>query len=367
MAFKGVTPNDPLTTYLVKHLLCREAEIQYAAGNIAREFLDPSIKTLRKISERYTEHTVGKLLTQPINTEQEAVAYALYYLPVNFAKISRLLSYCSLPKDYSVLDYGSGPGTGSLAALFHSIRPSRIVCIDHSSQMRKVAQRLVSPQESVHPVLTTEYYSKLPEIPHKESFDLIIAANVLAELSVEEGTGLIESLLKKIPPKGYLLLIEPGQCAHTRRLMTIRDTICSERSGIVPIFPCCRKDICPMLRKSDSDWCHGTIQWERPRLIQQFDDVLEFNKHRLSYSAFIFQREGSLPTGYRVIERGRRDRKGIQATLCGENFYGPVLLKPKTRSKENRALERSEVFDRLELSVPAKTDLPEDTKVKSLD
>lgn len=122
-----------------------------------------------------------------------------------------------------------------------------------------------------------------------------------------------------------------------------------------------------MLRESETDWCHGTLEWSRPRLIQQFDDALEFNKHRLKYSAFIFQKEGELRTGYRVIEAGKRDRKGIQATLCGEKFYGPVLLRPKTRSSENRALERSAVFDRLTLSSPAKTNLPEDTQVKCLD
>ena len=367
MAYKGATPNDPLTTYLVKHLLSREAETQYAAGNIGKEFLEPSIKALRKISERYTQHSVGTPLAHPVNTEQEALAYSLYYLPVNFAKISRLLSYCSLPKNYSVLDYGSGPGTGALATLFHTTKPSRIVCVDHSSQMRQIATRLVSPQKLSHPQLTTEYHSQLEEVPQAENFNLIIAANVLAELSVEEGNNIIATILQRLSPKGYLLLIEPGQFAHTRRLMTIRDSVCGTHGDMTPIFPCCRKDVCPMIRTSETDWCHGTLQWDRPRLIQQFDEALEFNKHRLKYSAFIFQKEGDLPSGYRVIEAGRRDRKGIQATLCGKNFFGPVLLKPKTRSSENRALERSAVFDRLELSSPAKSNLPEDTQVKYLD
>lgn len=367
MAFKGASPNDPLTTYLVKHLLRGEAGTQYAAGNIGKEFLDPSVKALRKISERYTQHSVGTLLSQGVTSEQEAIAYALYYLPINFAKIAKLLSYCSLPENYSVLDYGCGPGTGALATLFHTSKPARIVCVDHSIQMKQVAERLISPQKLGHPLLTVEYQCHLEKVTQPESFDLIIAANVLAELSVEESNNFISSVLQKVSSGGYLLLVEPGQLAHTRRLMSIRDTLCNNHREMIPIFPCCRKDSCPMLRESETDWCHGTLEWSRPRLIQQFDDALEFNKHRLKYSAFIFQKEGELRTGYRVIEAGKRDRKGIQATLCGEKFYGPVLLRPKTRSSENRALERSAVFDRLTLSSPAKTNLPEDTQVKCLD
>jgi hypothetical protein len=122
-----------------------------------------------------------------------------------------------------------------------------------------------------------------------------------------------------------------------------------------------------MLSGSKEDWCHGTISWERPLFIQQLDELLEFNKHRLKYSAFIFK-HATTPSPrknyYRVIAPGIRSKKGIEATLCGPDFFGEVRLKPTERSDFNRPLERSSSFDLLEFDVPVSKELPPSTKVK---
>ena len=188
----------------------------------------------------------------------------------------------------------------------------------------------------------------------------MIAANVLAELDMQEGERTIHHLAQRVAPGGYLLIIEPGQQLHTRRLMHLRDTVLVSDRELAPLFPCLRRDACPMLAASETDWCHGSIEWQQPRLNAHLDDLLSFNKHRIKYSAFVFQREGKVLDGVRVITPPQKTRIGIETLVCGHDTYGIVRIKKGTRSENNRALEKAAVFDRLIPSQPLRGDIAED-------
>ncbi len=105
-----------------------------------------------------------------------------------------------------------------------------------------------------------------------------------------------------------------------------------------------------MLASSETDWCHGTVEWQQPRLNAHLDDLLSFNKHRIKYSAFIFQRGGVTPAGIRVLTPPQKTRAGIDTLVCGEDTYGVVRIRKGARSERNRALEKASVFDRLLVS-----------------
>jgi ribosomal protein RSM22 (predicted rRNA methylase) len=357
-------PDSSIARFLVSQLLSEDASAQYSSGRIAKSTLAPFVESIRSISARYTSHRVGRSLGPSVESDREAVAYALYYVPINFAKISWLLTSLSLPKNCSVLDYGSGPGTGALATLFSPHPPAEIACIDHSVAMRSVAQTLFRPFASSATPPRIVCAAGLNDLPSEKRYHLIIAANVLAEMEDTTSVALLNALQERLHEYGYLMLIEPGQPDHTRRLMSLRDSLCEKYPNLTPTFPCCTQGPCPMLASSTDNWCHGTLSWERPLLTQQFDESLEFNKHRLKYSAFIFQMNGVLKNGYRIIEPGARSKRGIEAVLCGKDFYGPVRLKPANRSEENRPLERGEVFDLIELDCLPRANLPPNTKVK---
>jgi hypothetical protein len=115
-----------------------------------------------------------------------------------------------------------------------------------------------------------------------------------------------------------------------------------------------------MLHSSETDWCHDTLEWRQPRLNRQFDQILSFNKHRIKYSGFVFQRGGHLQEGVRVITPPEKTRAGIEATLCGHDLYGIARIRKGTRSDANRALEKASVFDHLLMSEPCIGDLPPD-------
>jgi hypothetical protein len=77
---------------------------------------------------------------------------------------------------------------------------------------------------------------------------------------------------------------------------------------------------------------------------------LEFNKHRIKFSGFIFKSGGALLEGIRVITPPRKTRAGIEALACSKDLYGIVRISKKDRSKPQdiKAFEKAKVFQRLE-------------------
>ena len=118
-----------------------------------------------------------------------------------------------------------------------------------------------------------------------------------------------------------------------------------------------------MLASSESDWCHGTLNWLRPKLITQLDHLLGFNKHRIKYSSFLFRRESEPLGGFRVITPAEKGPRGREVTLCGEGFFGAARIGKGHRSALNRPLEKAETYDRLLFPEGITTDIRSDTEV----
>jgi len=352
-------PLTKLEDFLASQILPAAAYSQYCTGDVSKDSLKEYAKEIQAISQAYVHHSVGSRLPSPVTSLRGAEAYALYYSAINAAKILHLLPLLNLPRNLSVLDIGCGPGTAGLALLSAVPHPFELTCVESAPAMRTVAEKLLSQWQSPHPLHKLTMCATLPPSTQQE-YDLIIAANVLAEMPESEAAALIKTLVPQLRPNGYLLLLEPGQQAHTRRLMAIRNQIVHDHSELTPLFPCLRSDSCPMLQASETDWCHDTLEWHQPRLNRQFDHLLAFNKHRIKYSGFIFQKGGALLDGVRVITPPEKTRAGIEAILCGKDLYGIARIRKGTRSDGNRPLEKASVFDRLVMSQPCVGNLSPD-------
>ena len=104
-----------LETILAQTFLSEQALIQFQRGAIARKELDPICKELMKLSQSYV---TGR--PEGVDT-RAARAYALYYAPINFYKMLHLLPHTAIEpqgQGLKILDFGCGPATASLAALF---------------------------------------------------------------------------------------------------------------------------------------------------------------------------------------------------------------------------------------------------------
>lgn len=344
--------------HLAEQILSSQGLTQHQAGKVSRQELLPFLSEIKGISDSYVSHAVGRTLASPIRSVQSAQGYALYYTPINAAKVLHLIPKISLPQRHlRVLDLGSGPGTAGLAILASLEQSINLTCVEQSAPMRTVAEKLLSTFRGRGQLRNLSLLPALPS-PTTEPFDLIIAANVLAEFNTAEGEETAVALSRRLADDGHLLIIEPGQQLHTRRLMALRDVLLKSDKDLTPIFPCLRRDGCPMLQSSESDWCHGSIEWAQPRLNAHLDDLLSFNKHRIKYSAMIFQRGGALGDGVRVLTPPTKARLGVEALVCGQDIYGVARIRKGTRSESNRALEKAAVFDRLRMSEPCVGDLP---------
>ena len=110
-----------------------------------------------------------------------------------------------------------------------------------------------------------------------------------------------------------------------------------------------------MSRESPSDWCHGTLEgmgadFESFQLVQQFDALLEFNKHRIKYSALVLAANQALFPGYRVIGKPSQVTRGIEATICGADFFGRVRLPKSCLNDSNRALKKAGIYSLLQIT-----------------
>lgn len=352
-----------IEAHVARLILSEEGWRQYQLGDVGHKELAAYVSALQLLSSSYTGHSVGERLTAAVSRDIEAKAYALYYLPINAAKIELLLPVLeTLPSPLRVLDFGCGPATASLALLFQTDQPTELTCVDSSPHMRAVAKTLLGASPVHEQLINLSILSDIPA----GTYDLIIASNVLAELDEAQQLERIENFLTQLAPQGILLLMEPGQQRHTRRLMSIRDRILRQRQDINPLFPCHRRDDCPMLASSVDDWCHGTIEWQQPPLSRQLDKLLGFNKHRIKYSAFVFQQGGTTRPGTRVLTPPRRGPRGIDTLVCGPDHYGLVTIRKGARSEATRALEKSAVYDRLSFSKPVHGEVPSDVEIKRL-
>ena len=332
---------------IVERLLGEEAYLQFSLGKISKKILSPYAEEIQRVSEMYTiKAKPNKAVINKISAE----AYTLYYAPVNFAKILHLMN--KLPSDIftsetlRILDFGSGPATASFAVDAFTSQSVIADCVDYSKDMLEIINKIssgISPSKSRFNCRVS-FEEGQPDL-----YDMIILPNVLSEISMTSREPLMESLLASLKDKGILLILEPALQRITREAMQERDRLLSKYRSLVPIFPCTRRDACPMLKSSETDWCHGILEWQEPRLVKQFDELTGFNKHRIKYSAFIFQKSGAMKNGYRVVSVPEKAKHGWNAVLCGENVYQKFTLPKRERSEKNRHFEKIRLHDLLNL------------------
>lgn len=322
-----------LEDIIIKRLMPGEAYEQYLKGAIGKSFLRPIADQIQGLSKNFLseEGSVQYL------SEEACIAYALYYLPINFEKIRRLL--LMLPQKFKerelrFLDVGAGPGTALFGGLGAGLRFNKVVLCEKSQFMRGIGERLLS--DHVEGVM---WSGSLAEI--KGPFDLIVASNVISEVK-EKKEDFVLSLCKLLSDSGALLLLEPGTFSASRSLMALRDSLLLRGTSLNPLFPCTHSDPCPMLKTLPNDWCHGTMPAARSRLIRDLDELTGFNKHRIKYSAFLAAKGAKTPKGLRVIGEPKKDRRGVHAMLCGGDFFGAKTF--KTRSDEGKKLQKTKSF-----------------------
>lgn len=322
-----------LEELVVNFILPESARKQYSLGKVGKKELESIVEQLAAMSIEYLDQKCVKL------NRKQLEAYSLYYLPINFAKLAFLFQQeldFRNASSLKILDYGCGPGTAALAAASIFSSQLEISLFDASMECGSLAQKLVQIYRPSIETKTIHSTDKLED----NYFDLVVAANVLTELSGEVRQQTIERLLKLVSKNGYIVLLEPALKDCTQHLMIDRDRILANHQNFRVQFPCFTEDACPLLSLDSEDWCHGQLpnnSWQRPPLLTQLDELLVFNKHRVKYSAFIFQRSQRISSSRSRVVRPLG--KQHAALLCSAK--GLVRISEREAKSQPSALKKA--------------------------
>ena len=341
---------------------------QVAAGSIRLDH-DRIAQAVADLSRLFTTDRAS-LKSDYLDHPVHAAAYLKYFLPVNLSKVQVLLD--EMPQGWPdqasgrsirILDVGSGPGAGALAAFdwFHQywsdrIRELTVVAIDVSAEALNQAKllwdvycresgatggRLIAYEGSLERSLNGPW---LKSIDQQAPYDLIIAANCLNELysrnadPVESRVELVTQLLARLVPTGTLMIVEPALRDTSRALHQVRDRLIEEKRCTI-YSPCLHENSCPAL-VNPFDWCHEERGWEPPLGIQKIDEAVGFIKDALKFSYLLLRKDGRTiaerrPDIYRVVSELRELKGEKRAWLCNELGRSEIGRQDRLRSGSN--------------------------------
>ena len=345
----------------VSPLLLHVIEQSGSPSGVSGPRLAQAITGLSRLFTKEREAISQAYLEDPVHT----AAYLKYFLPVNLSKIQVLLDEMPVPDDtrqFSVLDLGSGPGTGALAVLDwwyrrRSTAELSVVALDTVPAALRQAGLLWNAYchaaESTTARLHTcegdlERRGWLDQIREKAPFDVIIFANCLNEMfsgakdPIGARAGLVAEVLALLAPHGTMMIIEPALRDTSRALQQVRDRLLHEKRCTV-YSPCLHENSCPALINPD-DWCHEERPWETPDSIREIDKEVGFIKDALKFSYLLLRKDGKTivergPDVYRVVSELRELKGEKRAWLCNEQGRQEVGRQDRLVSPQNEAFD----------------------------
>lgn len=322
------------------------------------------VRGIAELSRRFNKER-GSLNQTYLDDRLFSAAYLQYFLPVNLAKIQVLLTELLAPKPvegWSVLDIGSGPGTGALAVLdwwYQRRWPCAVsvTAVDRSTRALRQAQQLWEGYcraagigeinfQTVEGDLERRAWSE--QVKKKAPFDLIILANALNEVHAEASdtiiarTALVEEALSLLATHGTMMIVEPALRETSRALHQVRDRLLQEKRCTI-YSPCLHEHNCPALVKPD-DWCHEERAWAPPASIQEIDGEVGFIKDALKFSYLLLRKDGKTivdrrPDVYRVVSELRHLKGEKRAWLCNELGRSEIGRQDRLVSPQNAAFD----------------------------
>ncbi len=297
--------------------------------------------------------------------------YAFYYLLKNLPKIVYILENTpgDLMRSSEVLDLGTGPGTAILGWLMarhrNGIRTDASVTgVDNSRGFTKLARYLVTAFSGAmnQPVDTGFSVGDIGrgQLAVPGRFSLVIASNVLGEIPDSRLETAVSTIVSKVKPRGYLLLMAPALHWTARRVLAVRDTLCAEQWTVTA--PCPGNYPCPAMKVS-RDWCHHRLPWDPPEFLVCVDKQAGFKKRLLNFTYIVARNTSQSPVSeliepdqtFRVVSDLLKMKGKYEIHVCGassaeESGSGTkwtVVLEKKRISPENRIILDLKRFDRV--------------------
>ncbi|CAO3685991.1 unnamed protein product [Umbelopsis ramanniana] len=316
----------------------------------------PVVEPTRKFDKRAkTEAAIGDAHTITYG-ERETIAYVAGALPATYAAIYNVMKelkerICSFePK--TMLDFGTGPGTGLWAAREH-FNLEKCVGVDISEHMLRMAEDLIEKSENSDYAENTIFQRYFSYNPKQPKTDLVLSAFTLGDTTSE---ALRKSSLQSLWDQtgDVLVLIERGTPVGFRIIAQAREWILDnnkedEQTAHV-VAPCPHDKPCPMFRgedlQPDRDWCHFSQRVERPKFLMKTKHS-KINIEDAKYS-YVILRKGPRPvststnqedleteayTWPRLVTPPLKKNKHVVMDVCTSSGEIQRMIIPKSQGK----------------------------------
>jgi len=337
-------------------------------GLLPTELLRKTAAALSDLSNTFTAER-EQIKKQYLDQSDVRRAYLLYYLQSNLPKVWYVLREIQshpaglLKRDQiRLLDLGSGSGTVGLAIATHLssrdiVYRLRITAIDNSrsanEDYRWLIQGFSRNIEECGRQLEIEVNTLTANLENQsvvedEKYDLIVFSNSLNELfhgaadAIEKRARYIDRICRiHLVETGSCVVIEPALQSVSRSFHQVRERLID--AGWHLYSPCVADRPCPMLAR-DRDWCHQTIDWRRPSVVKQLDEMIGNRKERLKFSYAVFRKDEFRMTNgfsdtnlFRAVGDLQREKGKDMIYLCGRDQPLPHTLLKRDRTPENKS------------------------------
>jgi SAM-dependent methyltransferase len=252
-------------------------------------------------------------------------AYLLFYWPVSYAQVRRVLSELRAPLG-DVLDLGCGSAPGAFAAL--EAGATRATGSDRSQTALDIARELARKGSLPLRLSRWSVGQKAPT----GDYDLIVCQHLLNELPAAQRLTLCQELLLQLRPHGTLLLLEPALRETSRDLLSLRDLLVAEGHAIRA--PCLWRGPCQALDRP-SDWCHAERGWDPPELVTEIARAAGLHKDSLKMSYLAVSPKGEAwreaPSGkvLRIVSERLAGKGRLRYIGCGPEGRMGLALQDK--------------------------------------
>jgi hypothetical protein len=307
----------------------------------------PIAPDVARLSALFTDQRGGRSRTYMRDPALRR-AYLAFWVPHNVARIAGLLQEAIQEghiafQSPSVLDLGSGPLSGLLAAWCVWGRLDAATAVDlsrpaleHGAAILRTVGADVGPLALIDAALDGPAARWAPRTP----IDLVIAANVLNEVSDPRDLGprrrLLDTAASHVRDGGRMLVTEPAMRMEARALMALRDDLVAD--GVAVLSPCRGAPSCPLL-STRGDWCHQDIAFEaRPPAYRALEQAARLPKDALAVSHLLLAVGDDVApsSGLRLIGGLMTDPRGVERRYaCGREL---VTLTGRPRLSSMAAL-----------------------------
>lgn len=297
---------DPLEIILSEAKKIRVPELKKAAEELSLSYREKS-KSL-------------------FDSSHHLLAYMVTRFPATYGVCCHVFSMLqcktALHSIDTLLDLGSGPGSGSLAAIrtFPSLK--KVTLIERDNGMIEWAKNLLHHSNAT--VESVNFVKKSIVTADFEPHDLVLLCYAMNELSEKES----ESVLVKAfaAAKKALIIIEPGTPKGFERVRFFRERLIKHGASV--IAPCPHSGSCPIV---GADWCHFSARIPRSHLHRLLKSG-QMGHEDEKFSYIVLSKGGEKSCCEQRVIRHPQIRKGVVDLVCCTRDQG--IIKKSVSKKE---------------------------------